>query len=56
MGGGLDAICFGAFDTDLGPKLSAGDGARYHIAGRLEINHWGGRQRVQMRVEDAAPA
>lgn len=56
MGGGLDAICFGAFDSDLGPRLSAGDGARFHVAGRLEINHWGGRQRVQMRVEDAAPA
>lgn len=56
MGGGLEGICFGAFENDLGPKLSAGDGARYHLAGRLEINHWGGRQRVQMRVEDAAPA
>ncbi|WP_050931572.1 single-stranded-DNA-specific exonuclease RecJ [Aestuariivita boseongensis] len=56
MGAGLDAICFGAFESDLGPRLSAGDGARYHLAGRLEINHWGGRQRVQMRVEDAAPA
>lgn len=56
MGGGLDAICFGAFDSDLGPRLSAGDGARFHLAGRLEINHWGGRQRVQMRIEDAAPA
>ena len=56
MGGALDAICFGAFDSDLGPRLSAGDGARFHLAGRLEINHWGGRQRVQMRVEDAAPA
>ncbi len=56
MGGGLDAIAFGAFDSDLGPRLDAGDGARFHIAGRLEINHWGGRQRVQLRVEDAAPA
>ncbi|MCE8008947.1 single-stranded-DNA-specific exonuclease RecJ [Aestuariivita sp.] len=56
MGGGLDAICFGAFEGDLGPRLSSGDGARYHLAGRLEINHWGGRQRVQMRLEDAAPA
>ena len=56
MGGGLEGICFGAFESELGPRLSAGDGARFHLAGRLEINHWGGRQRVQMRVEDAAPA
>lgn len=53
---GLDAICFGAFDTELGARLSAHGGARFHFAGRLEINHWGGRQQVQLRLEDAAPA
>ncbi len=52
----IDAICFGAFDSDLGAALQNHGGARFHLAGRLEINHWGGRQRVQLRLEDAAPA
>lgn len=56
MGSGLDAIAFGAFDTALGPRLEAHGGARFHCAGRLEINSWGGRQTVQLRLDDAAPA
>lgn len=56
MGGGLDAIAFGAFDTPLGPRLSEHGGQRFHLAGRLEINTWGGRQQVQLRLDDAAPA
>ncbi|MBE1282628.1 MAG: single-stranded-DNA-specific exonuclease RecJ [Rhodobacteraceae bacterium] len=56
IGGGIDAICFGAFDTALGPKLSDHGGARFHFAGRLEVNTWGGRQSVQLRLEDAANA
>ncbi|WP_282093174.1 single-stranded-DNA-specific exonuclease RecJ [Epibacterium ulvae] len=56
MGGGLDAICFGAFDTALGPRLLEHGGARFHFSGRLEINTWGGRQSPQLRLEDAAEA
>lgn len=52
----LDAIAFGAFDTPLGPALEAHGGARFHLAGRLELNNWGGRQTVQLRLDDAAPA
>ncbi|WP_370228594.1 single-stranded-DNA-specific exonuclease RecJ [Cognatishimia sp.] len=52
----LEAICFGAFDTALGPALENHKGARFHLAGRLDINTWGGRQTVQLRLEDAAPA
>src|SRR6056297_3588907 len=50
----LDAIAFGAFDGPLGPALEQHGGARYHLAGRLDINTWGGRQSVQLRLEDAA--
>ncbi len=50
----LDAIVFGAFDGPLGPALEGHNGARFHLAGRLELNHWQGRARVQLRVEDAA--
>jgi len=56
LGARLDAIAFGAFDSDLGPTLMNHGGARFHLAGRLEINHWGGRQIPQMRLEDAARA
>lgn len=56
LGARLDAIAFGAFDGPLGPALAKHGGARFHLAGRLEISHWGGRQKVELRLEDAAPA
>lgn len=56
FGASLEAIAFGAFDTALGPALAGHDGARFHLAGRLDINTWGGRRSVQLRLEDAAPA
>lgn len=56
MSGGIDAIAFGAFDGPMGDRLTNHSGARFHVAGRLEINSWGGRQAVQLRLEDAAPA
>jgi len=56
MGGTLEAIAFGAFDGPLGPRLQAHGGARFHLAGRLELNTWRGRSTVQLRLEDAAEA
>ncbi|EEX11208.1 single-stranded-DNA-specific exonuclease RecJ [Ruegeria lacuscaerulensis ITI-1157] len=56
MGGGIDAIAFGAFDGPMGDRLANHGGARFHFAGRLEVNTWGGRQSVQLRLEDAAEA
>ncbi|MEM6890235.1 MAG: single-stranded-DNA-specific exonuclease RecJ [Pseudomonadota bacterium] len=52
----IDGICFGAFDSAIGPALNAHGGARFHLAGRLEINSWQGRQRVQLQLEDVASA
>jgi len=52
----IDAISFGAFDGELGSRLEQHGGARFHLAGRLEINTWKGRQTVQLRLEDAAKA
>ncbi|KIN61581.1 Single-stranded-DNA-specific exonuclease RecJ [Sulfitobacter noctilucae] len=54
LSGKLDAIAFGAYDTDLGPALEGHGGARFHLAGRLDINDWRGRRTVQLRLEDAA--
>jgi len=56
LGPRLDAICFGAFDSQLGPALENHGGARFHLAGRLDINTWQGRQSVQLRLEDASRA
>ncbi len=50
----LDAICFGACDGPLGEALLGHGGRRVHLAGRLEMNHFRGRARVQLRLEDAA--
>ena len=56
MGASMEAIAFGAYDGSLGPRLEQHGGARFHLAGRLDINTWGGRQSVQLRLEDAAEA
>jgi single-stranded-DNA-specific exonuclease len=54
LGARLDAIAFGAFDTALGDTLLTPGAGRFHLAGRLEINTWGGRSKAQLRLEDAA--
>ncbi len=56
LGTRRNAIAFGAFDSALGPALLEHAGARFHLAGRLEINTWQGRTSAQLRLEDAAPA
>ena len=55
-GPALDAIAFGAFDGPLGPALDDPGHRRFHLAGKLELNHWNGRTRVQLRLDDAALA
>ena len=54
MSAPVEGIAFGAFDTPLGPLLEAHGGMRFHLAGRLELNHWQGRTKAQLRLEDAA--
>jgi len=55
-GARLDAIAFRSADTPLGQGLMASRGKTIHAAGRLKIDEWNGRVRVQLHVEDAAPA
>jgi single-stranded-DNA-specific exonuclease len=55
-GPALDGIAFGAFDGPLGPALEDPGHRRFHLAGKLELNHWNGRTKVQLRLDDAAPA
>jgi single-stranded-DNA-specific exonuclease len=56
MGAKIDAISFGAAENGLMQALMQHKGQRFHLAGRVEINTWQGRQSVQLRLEDAAPA
>ena len=55
-GGKLDAIAFRAYDGPLGPFLEGRGGRLTHLAGRVEIDDWGGRRKAKLRVEDAAEA
>lgn len=52
----IDGIAFGAYDTELGPAVERAGRARMHLAGRVEINSFGGRNKVQLRLDDAALA
>ena len=51
--GSLDAICFNAFDTEIGPALENHGGRTLHLCGKLDINQWRGQRSVQLRLEDA---
>ncbi|HUF57731.1 MAG TPA: single-stranded-DNA-specific exonuclease RecJ [Thermohalobaculum sp.] len=55
-GPALDCIAFRAAESGLGPLLEAHARSRtpLHLAGRLEIDDWGGRRRAKLTVEDAA--
>ena len=53
-GARIDAVAFGAFDGPLGPALENAGHRRFHLAGRLELNTYGGRTKVQLRLEDGS--
>ncbi len=52
----MEAVAFGAFDGPLGPALEASGTRPFHLAGKIEVNTWGGQSKVQLRLDDAAPA
>ncbi len=52
----LDVIAFNARASGLADALQGHNGRPFHMAGRIEVNHWNGRQTVQLRLDDAAPA
>jgi single-stranded-DNA-specific exonuclease len=52
--GSLKGIAFRALESDLGPALLQTAGLPLHLAGRLQIDRWGGREGVQFIIEDAA--
>jgi single-stranded-DNA-specific exonuclease len=52
----LKAIAFRSVETPLGPALLQGAGATFHAAGTLRPDDWNGERRVQLCLDDAAPA
>jgi single-stranded-DNA-specific exonuclease len=55
-GATVEAVAFNAVEGPLCALLTAPAHERFHLAGRLDRNDWGGRSRVQLRLEDAARA
>ena len=49
-----NAIAFRAVGRPLGDGLQAARGRAVHVAGALQLDEWGGRSRVSLRVIDAA--
>jgi single-stranded-DNA-specific exonuclease len=50
--GRVECVAWRALDTPLGDAIRRG--GHMHIAGRLKVNEWQGRERVQMDVSDGA--
>ncbi|MCT8265891.1 single-stranded-DNA-specific exonuclease RecJ [Afifella sp. JA880] len=55
-GGRIKAMAFREAETPLGRALLSSGGEAMHIAGTLSLNRWGGQEKVEMKLLDAAPA
>ena len=54
-GARIEGLLFNALDTDIGQFLIDRKNRKLHIAGRMEINEWGGRKKVNVIIVDIAP-
>ncbi len=52
-GGRIKAVAWRCADTELGRRLTAGGGT-LHVAGRLKLDDWNGRDAAELEIEDAA--
>jgi single-stranded-DNA-specific exonuclease len=53
-GSRIDGIAFRAVGQPLGELLTNTGGMPIHVAGNLRRDTWGGRQRIELQIEDAA--
>ncbi|MCB1521876.1 MAG: single-stranded-DNA-specific exonuclease RecJ [Hyphomicrobiaceae bacterium] len=53
-GSRIDAIAFRAASQPLGEFLLASGGLPLHVAGHIRRDTWGGRNRIELTIEDAA--
>lgn len=54
-GGRIKAIAFRVADQPLGQALLKAGGLPLHVAGKLRVDNWMGRDDVQLMIDDAAP-
>jgi single-stranded-DNA-specific exonuclease len=55
-GSQISAVAFRAAKSELGAALESGRDLACHVAGRIERDEWGGRNRIEFQIEDVAPA
>ncbi len=53
-GGRLEAIAFRAAGQPLGDALLGAGGMPLHVAGHLRRDTWGGREKIELQIDDAA--
>lgn len=54
-GTSMKAMAFRAVGEPMGDILESSRGKKLHIAGKIKINSWGGRDTVEMTLEDCNP-
>ncbi|MGE5540534.1 MAG: single-stranded-DNA-specific exonuclease RecJ [Gemmatimonas sp.] len=55
-GGRIKAMSFRSADQPLGKALLEAQGRSIHVAGKLRLDDWMGTERVELLIDDAAPA
>lgn len=53
-GSRVDGVAFRAVGQPLGDLLMSAGGMPLHVAGHLRRDTWGGRERIELQIEDAA--
>lgn len=51
----IDAVAFRAVGQPLGDLIAAAAGMPIHVTGQVKRDSWGGRERLEFIIEDAAP-
>ncbi len=55
-GSQISAVAFRAANSEIGAALAQGRDLACHVAGRVERDEWGGRNRIEFQIEDVAAA
>ena len=50
----VSGVAFRSADTPIGEALLGGDRQRWYAAGRIKLDEWRGRKRVEFHLEDLA--
>ena len=53
-GSRIDAIAFNSAETQVGKLLLDARGLPFHAVGHLRRSNWGGREKIELHIEDVA--